>query len=348
MTVMDVSRSGSLGVICSRVPFLSRKSKTMQVPQSSSPSGTSAVHRVSPHDPLELMALLRVDSARLARIESHRSCNHPVGGEHSMCGDDCGWFHGAWQYLLFLGLSASPERNLPFYQRELRRAAAAHSHRKILIAGCSDHAMLAIVLSAINTLSCIPLITVVDRCETPLFLCRWFADRLGCEITTQKADLVSYEPEEKFDIICTDGLLSNLQPTGRTDIVLAWHRLLNPDGGVLITTNNIRSVRKNNATWRSPDMVSALCDRAVRLKNAMPIDIELSDEALYDLAHEFFAHPKSQSVSSTGEFESYFHPSKFVIEQLTYSEINGNALRDAEPNGELRKTLNARIVARRA
>lgn len=264
-----------------------------------------------------------------------------------MCGDDCAWFHGAWQYFLLLGLSASPERNLPFYQQELRQAAAAYSHRKILIAGCSDHSMLAIVLSAIKTLSCIPLITVVDRCETPLSVCRWFADRMGCEITTQKADLVSYEPNENFDIICTDGLLSNLEPTGRSDIVSAWHRLLDPGGGVLITTNNIRPVQQTIATWRSPDMVTALCDRAVQLRSSLSADIDLTDDELRKLARDFFAHPKSQSVSSAVEFESYFRAGNFAIERLTYAEIDGNALRDAERTGKLRKTTNARLVARR-
>lgn len=300
-------------------------------------------------DPLAHVAKHRALSARLALEEANKSCPHSVGGAHSLGGRDCSWFHGAWQYLMLLGMSASPERNLPFYTQELRRAASNPDRRRLLISGCSDQTMLAIVLAAIAGLENTPAITVIDRCDTPLASCRWFAEQVDFPIATQKCDLVTYQPDNPFDIICTDGLLSNLEPNGRAAAVAAWHRLLNPGLGVLITTNNIRQVGMNAGTLPSPETIATLCDRAVERKAAAPYDIPLTDEALYDLAYNYFSRPKSIPIGTAAEFETFFRAAQFQIEALTCTEIGGEALaaRHAATGQNIPKTLNARIVAAR-
>ena len=298
-------------------------------------------------DPLAHVAKNRAHSAAMAFKEAQRSCSHSVGGAYSLGGHDCSWFHGAWQYLMLLGMSASPERNRAFYTQELRRAASHPDRRRLLIAGCSDQTMLAVVLSAITGLANTPDITVIDRCGTPLASCTWFAEQIGIPITTRKCDLVTYQPDNPFDIICTDGLLSNLEPEGRAAAVSAWHRLLNPGLGVLITTNNIRPVGKTIAAAPSPDTIATLCDKAIKRKDELPVRIDLTDDALYKLAYNFFSHPKSRPIGTTGEFEAYFEAARFHIEDLAYTEIGGEALaaRHSATGGSIPKTLNARIVA---
>jgi hypothetical protein len=204
--------------------------------------------------------------------------------------------------------------------------------------------MLAIVLDAFGGLDIVPQITASDRCGTPLYLCRWYADRYGCRIDTQKSDILSFQSDEPFDIICTDGLISNFYAEARADLVGVWHGLLRP-GGLIVTANNIHAGSMGARPELPPDTVAALCEKAVERKATLPFKVDLPDDELRRLAHDFYALPRAPSVGSKNELEALFRPEKFRIEQWTYSEIAGHSARDSDETGNIRKALNARIVA---
>ena len=248
--------------------------------------------------------------------------------------------------MMLLGLAPSPERNLKFYLEEIRHLAAERGFRHILIAGCSDYMMLSIVLEAFRGLPVIPQITVIDRCTTPLYLCRWFAKRFACDLTTQQHDILTYQPERHFDIVCTDGLLTNVRPDVRAGVVAAWHRALKP-GGFVVTTNNIQPGEWAKNTVNTKNTIAALCEKAVERNAAFPVKLGLTDEAVRNLTREFFSHPRAQTVRSEEEFRAFFRPDQFRIDKLDIAEIDGNAIRDADNAGKVHKTLNARIVAAR-
>jgi len=44
---------------------------------------------------------------------------------------------------------------------------------------------------------------VVDRCDTPLALCRWYAERAGFEIDTRASDILRFQDAQGFDAIVT-------------------------------------------------------------------------------------------------------------------------------------------------
>ena len=105
---------------------------------------------------------------------------HQLAGEAwevagRLCGT-CRNLHVLWPYQRLAG---SPGRDVAVVEPVLRRLLSA-SGRKVLIAGCADSGLLALVARTANPATAI---TVVDRCETPLELCRRFARRWDTEAT---------------------------------------------------------------------------------------------------------------------------------------------------------------------
>jgi SAM-dependent methyltransferase len=172
-------------------------------------------------------------SASLARRLAPQLCRKdPVTGE------DCSWYHGLWPDLRLLGLAATPEQQSDFLQN-----AFAHFSRRplrLLICGSADDSILAHVLSACSRHKLAVNITVIDRCETPLFFNRRYAEQAGVKIETVPADIFNYKPGTPFDAICSHGFLSQFPPSRRAELVRQWSRLLAP-GGTVLLVNRVRS-----------------------------------------------------------------------------------------------------------
>src|SRR5690606_40335193 len=91
-----------------------------------------------------------------------------------LCGDgteSCAWYHGFWPYMRLLDYGSSPELHKGFYLEGLAPLAAGGEPR-ILISGAADFAMLEVAREAFAGGRARPEFTVIDRCETPLALCR--------------------------------------------------------------------------------------------------------------------------------------------------------------------------------
>lgn len=284
------------------------------------------------------------DSAPLALEHSRTACTKPLGGDNYIGGHNCGTMHGIWQHLLLLDLTANPERNKIFYREQISRLAQERGHRRVLIAGCCDYTMLAIALSAYDDVDITPDITIIDRCDTPLFLCRWFAEQFNCQIATKKTDMLTFAPDASFDLICTDGLITVFDQALRPDLIASWHRVLKP-GGCVVTTNNLGHADK--VTHLPAKTVAALSEKAVVARKELGLDLNLSDQDLRRYAHNFFSRPRPKYVNSAEDLRALFPPSQFRIDHLYLSEIDGMAIGDTDANGDIRKTLNARIIAER-
>lgn len=287
---------------------------------------------------------LWLDTAPLALENSAEFCTQSIGGNNLIAGHNCSIMHGSWQYLLLLGLTANPGRNLKFYRAHIARLAQERNLRRLLIAGCCDYTMLAIALSAFEDANITPDITVVDRCDTPLSLCRWFAKRYGCMIATEKTEILHYTAEAPFDLICTDGFLSVFTQDTRPDLIASWHALLKP-GGYVVTTNNLGGAEKNDTL--PPKTVAGLCQKAADIRKKQGLEFDLSDEDLRRLAHDFFSRPRPKYVESAEALQALFLPDQFRLDRLEISEIDGLAIGESDDSGKVQKILNARIVAER-
>jgi SAM-dependent methyltransferase len=155
------------------------------------------------------------------------------------CSARCGWYHGLWQHLRLLGLIEPWTRHAGFFRRALRKATAGRTRPRILICGAADYGMLAHVLAAARGRAANWDITVIDLCDTPLALNRWYAKQLGVRIRTRRADILRYRSPRRFDAICTHAFFGRFSPHERIDLAARWRALLKP-GGAVITVTPVR------------------------------------------------------------------------------------------------------------
>jgi SAM-dependent methyltransferase len=114
----------------------------------------------------------------------------------------------------------------------------------VLVSGSADYSMPAHALWAYRAEAAPLQLVVVDRCETPLALSRWYAEPTkaaihGTTLSTQRADILDHEGAEPVDVIFTNSFLGSFAPEQRPRLAAAWRRLLRP-GGRLVFTNRLR------------------------------------------------------------------------------------------------------------
>ena len=185
------------------------------------------VSALFPEEPL-------VESAPLAHRLAHTHCRPlPATGE------DCAWYHGFWQYLRLMGLAKTSGGQGAFLIETLRGLGRAGQSPRVMVSGSADYSMPAHALWAYRLEGAILQLAVVDRCETPLALSRWYADRHGETISTHCRDVRDHEPPEPMDVVFTNSFLGSFDPASRPHLVAAWRRQLRPGGKVLFT-NRLR------------------------------------------------------------------------------------------------------------
>jgi len=165
--------------------------------------------------------LLLLESAPLAYREAEQSCG------------ECGWYHGAWQYLRILGVVSPPYLQNAFYRSTIEPLAASGDYQHVCISGATDYAMADTILDLWPLPEGAPAITVVDHCQTPLFLNRWYGERVGIKIDTVCESMLDYRSDNAFDLICTHSFFGYFPSEQRRALIENWNRLLRPGGRVV-------------------------------------------------------------------------------------------------------------------
>jgi hypothetical protein len=154
-------------------------------------------------------------------------------------GTGCAWYHGVWQDLRVLGLASSPERQAGFFLKAFGRWRGRTGPLRILITGAADYGILAQLLRACTANAVTPAFTVVDACETPLYLNRWYAERQNLRIATIRCNLLNEAPAGHFDVVCSHSFIGLFPADQRTTIAARWRDLLDADG-VVLAVNRVR------------------------------------------------------------------------------------------------------------
>jgi SAM-dependent methyltransferase len=152
----------------------------------------------------------------------------------------CGQLHALWPYIrLARGTSAGLEDASSHLQSVLVALIAA-GRRDVLIAGSADTGLLAQVAraSAGHPLD----IVVLDRCETPLEMCRHLAQRWSLPIATLHEDLLDLDRPGRFDIVLVHGTLHFLSPAHCADALTRMRRSLRPNGRLVLRVNTSRRI----------------------------------------------------------------------------------------------------------
>jgi len=145
-----------------------------------------------------------------------------------LCGS-CQNFHLLWPYHR-LAKASGGDVGAPLIHSVLGGLLSQRG-RRILIAGCADTGLLAVVARSTNSE---PHITVLDRCETPLELCRRFALNWSLPIQTIHLDLTELATESSFDVVFAHMLLQFIPATHHLDVLSRMRRALRPDGRLVL------------------------------------------------------------------------------------------------------------------
>ncbi len=175
-----------------------------------------------------------------------------LGGR--LCGD-CKNFHMLWPYHRLV--KAAGGGRGARVQSALKNLLS-QSGRKILIGGSADSGLLAIVAGAVASGTDI---TVLDRCKTPLELCRRFAERWSLPIKTIHLNLQDLSIEKSFDVVFVHMLLQFIPHDQHLDTMVRVRRSLRPGGRLLLGFRTNPSVESGPASESWQDYATKIMAR---------------------------------------------------------------------------------------
>jgi SAM-dependent methyltransferase len=253
------------------------------------------------------------ESAPIARRLAPSLCHRdPATGE------SCAWTHGFWQHLRLMGLASGPGRHAEFFRSAFGRVEASSGAPRVLISATADYGMLAHVLGAFRARNIEPEVTVLDLCQTPLALCRWYAEKAGYRIQTWQGDVLAYREPARFDAICTHSFLSYFSPERRLDVLARWRKLLSP-GGRVITVNALRPGPVAELVGLSPAQALALRENVLQWAEANRSRLHVEPAELVRDAEIYAARLGFWRVQSGQEVRGLFERSGFRVDELICS-----------------------------
>lgn len=283
-----------------------------------------------------------VESAPLARWIAERLCRTDPG-----TGESCAWYHGFWQYLRALDLVTTPAHHADFLRDAFRIAAGDAPRIRVLISGAIDYSMLAHVLWACRLHGVAAEVTVVDLCDTPLFLNHWYARRAGCRIRSQRSDILEHVAEAAYDVVCTHSLLGQFAPARRRELLAKWRRALR-SGGRVITVNRIRPDGGAGPVGFSPQQAAALREAVMRLSGEQRERLEIVPDELVRGAELYAARRRPYPVRSREDLAALFEEGGFSLEHLSCAPVSAAHATAVSGPTIAGGAEYARVVARRA
>ena len=246
-------------------------------------------------------------------------------------GEDCSWCHGIWQYLRLMGLAAAPEHHADFYRRALEAVAGGNgAPPRVLVSGAADYSMLAHVLAIYRERRIEPEVTVVDACDTPLFLNRWYAERASANVECSRCDILDYAGDAPFDAVCTHSFLVQFSPEQRIRLLAKWRQLLRP-GGAVVTVTRVRAAAGAERIGFSPEQAAAFRATVLRQAEAMRASLRVDPAELAREAEIYMSGQRPWPVRSREEIQKLFEDGGFSVDEL--SDAPRAAAADRQPDG---------------
>lgn len=235
-------------------------------------------------------------------------------------GVDCSATHAIWQYLRLLGLIGSLDARADFYWRAFDDVTGGADSPRVLIAGTADYSMLAHTIAAFRARGVEPRITVVDLCETPLALNRWYAERSGCRIETCRTDIFGYESGAAFDAVCTDSFIARFPHAQWPRLCEKWHDLLRT-GGLFITDNRLRPSNADARVVFSAEKIRTFIAEVLRASTAAGATLGVDPAALAHQAGRYAQSHFAYPLRAPEQLGSLLECAGFRLERLTVETV---------------------------
>ncbi len=260
--------------------------------------------------------------------------------------EDCSWYHGLWQYLRIFKLVSTPHRHAGFFFDSFGSLAREGSYRRVLVSGAADYALLAHVLWAYRKEDAAADITVVDLCETPLFLCKWYAKQASTAIDTHASDILDRQPGEPFDLICTHSFLSQFVRERRKDLISKWRELLRP-GGKVVTSTRINLSGSPEPAGFTPGQVQAFGERVFQEATLRRDTLGIDPDEMADHARLYAERSVHYTAATREELVQLFEAGGFTIDRLIMTALRGNVAAGQSGPSTNQSATYAEIVASR-
>jgi SAM-dependent methyltransferase len=152
----------------------------------------------------------------------------------------CGQLHALWPYIRLARATSAGLEDASSQLQAVLSGLFAAGRRHVLVAGAADTGLLALVAraGAGHPLD----IVVLDRCDTPLELCRRLAQSWSLPITTWHEDLDGLDRPGMFDIVLVYGTLHFIAPDRRAEVLARMRRALRADGRLVLRVNASRRI----------------------------------------------------------------------------------------------------------
>jgi len=185
---------------------------------------------------------LNIEDFREDPIENARLCLK-MAEEHCK---DCGHFHSS--SILRRANLVAEDKMLDNDEIEsaialvLRAVWRNQPRPHVIITGSTDTGLLATICRSafmfggedmVRALQ----ITLVDQCDTPLEICRRYADRLGITLNTFRSDFLTFQPQQLADLVFMHGVLRFLPLEKRDDYFKHIATWLHPEGFLISSTH---------------------------------------------------------------------------------------------------------------
>jgi len=237
--------------------------------------------------------------------------------------ESCAWYHGLWQYLRLMQLVETPEVQAAFYREALETVRADGAAPRILVSGTADYSMLASVVAAFRARETEPDVTVVDLCETPLALNRWYAERADLRLVTRHSDILQYADADGFDAICTHAFLGRFSPEARPALFEKWHALLRP-GGAVVTVEATRPGHSAPMVRFTADGVREFRAGVHRSAEELRDTLQMDPLVLAEAAERYASRHRAHPLRSEEELRDLFRRSGFTIARWSAAPpVNG-------------------------
>jgi SAM-dependent methyltransferase len=258
-----------------------------------------------------------IESAPLARQFARRYCVKDPATTV-----DCVWYHSFWQYMRVMKVAKTSGGHVAFLVEALRDLARSGRYARVLVSGSADYSMPAHVLSAYQQEGATADLHVLDRCETPVALTRWYTARLGMTITGYVYDILDFESARSFDVVMTNSFLGYFDPQKRGQLFARWARLLRP-GGRLILTNRIRAGAGYEPVGFTADQARVFCETVRREAERRRDARNLDPDDMVRLAAAYAERFRSIPVRSDTEVVDLVRANGFSIERLDTAIVTG-------------------------
>ncbi|MEM7442356.1 MAG: class I SAM-dependent methyltransferase [Pseudomonadota bacterium] len=219
----------------------------------------------------------------------------------------CLSYHGVWGYQRL----ARQNSGLDGDRAQLEPLIApliASGQTRVLIAGCADTGQLAMVLRAASGRDLE--VTIIDRCETPLALCRGFAAQHGVPVSTRVGDIGDLSNVGTIDLILAHSVLSFLPDDQVFPVVQSFANALSPNGHLVMTTALSRT--------KPPIDPSVFADRILAAMDKHGLETPTEKNAFCNLLADYARGRQTRGApfSSVREVTALLLRAGMVVEQL--------------------------------